>query len=79
VETPKHPSFPSGHSTVAASAATVLSYYFPSDSRKWQKLANEAGQSRIWGGLHFPYDHYAGTELGKKVAEAVLQQPFAHK
>jgi hypothetical protein len=31
-------------------------------------LAKEAGDSRIWAGIHFEMDNQAGVALGKKVA-----------
>ena len=37
----------------------------------WQ-AAEEAGQSRIFGGIHFQFDNQAGLKLGKAVAQEVL-------
>lgn len=71
---PNHPSYPSAHSTISATAATVLTNYFPQDKEKWWLLADEAGMSRIWGGIHYPADHQAGLELGKQVGEAALNR-----
>ena len=34
--------------------------------------AEEAGLSRIYGGIHFNFDNTAGLELGRKVGTAVL-------
>jgi hypothetical protein len=34
--------------------------------------AREAGESRIWGGIHFRSDVVAGETLGLDVANAVL-------
>ncbi len=71
---PNHPSYPSAHSTISATAATVLSSYFPQDKEKWWQLADEAGMSRIWGGIHYPADHTSGFELGKRVGQAALER-----
>ena len=35
-------------------------------------LADEAGESRIWAGIHFRSDIDAGLALGQDVAEAVI-------
>ena len=35
-------------------------------------LAAEAGEARIWGGIHFRTDVEVGTQLGKDVANAVI-------
>lgn len=75
VKLPKHPSYPSGHSTWMSAWAVILSHYFPEKKNEWFQLAEEAGQSRIWAGLHFPIDHQAGKTLGKKLGEAILQSP----
>lgn len=68
VQTPNHPSYPSGHSTIGAAAADVLAHFFPNNKAEWQSKADEAGHSRIWAGLHFPVDHEIGVKLGHKVA-----------
>jgi len=73
VAAPNHPTYPSGHSTVSACAAEILSYYFPEDKNTWNQLAIQAGYSRIWGGIHFPIDHTAGWNLGKQVTDKELQ------
>lgn len=71
---PSHPSYPSGHSTIGGASATLLDYFFPKDQNLWQRLAQEAGMSRIWCGIHFPLDHETGLQLGKKVAETAMKQ-----
>lgn len=73
IPTPSHPSYPSGHSTVGSAAATILDHYFPENQQEWNKLALQAGLSRIWAGIHFPMDHIDGTQLGNKVAEKALE------
>ena len=35
--------------------------------------ADEAGLSRIWSGQHTRIDHQAGQQLGRQVADLVLQ------
>lgn len=75
--TPSHPSYPAGHSTLSAAAAIVLSHFFPSEQSRWMALAQEAGHSRVWGGIHYPMDDAQGFLLGEKVARAALLQfPF---
>lgn len=74
ITTPNHPSYPAGHSADSTAAATVLSYYFPENRARWKEMGEEAGFSRIWAGIHFPIDNEAGNALGRKIANAVLQQ-----
>lgn len=71
---PNHPSYPSGHSTISAASATVLAYFFPRDQEMWRQLAEEAGMSRIWCGIHFPLDHETGLRLGRQVGQAAVQK-----
>jgi len=80
IPTPNHPSYPSNHSTTSATAAIILSYYFPENEKEWYKLAEEAGLSRIWAGIHFPLDHESGKDLGAKVGKLYINSNSpAHK
>lgn len=71
---PKHPSYPSAHSVSSACAATILSHFFPHDKQRWQKLAFEAGNTRIWAGLHYMYDNEQGLIQGEKVGNIVIER-----
>jgi len=70
--TPNHPSYPAAHGTFAGAAETILAYYFPENQKEWRKLASDANQSRLWGGIHFPVDLKAGEEQGRKIGNATL-------
>lgn len=72
---PKHPSYPSGHSTWFRAWATILTHYFPNEKKYWFQLAEESGLSRIWGGIHYPFDHQGGKILGEQLGEYILQSP----
>src|SRR5258706_4976783 len=71
--TPKSPSYPSEHAATAAAAAAVLGYFFPAEAASFQALGEEAGKSRIYAGLQFPSDYFAGLDLGRKVAARVVE------
>lgn len=71
---PNHPSYPSGHSTISSTAQTILSYFFPQTYSFWDHLAQEAGISRIWCGIHFPLDNEVGLALGKKIGQVAIQE-----
>lgn len=77
LEVPQSPSYPAEHSATAQAAATVLAYLLPAEAESFQKMAEEAGWSRVLAGLQYPSDHYAGLELGRKVAEAVIAKAKA--
>ena len=36
-------------------------------------IGKEAGDSRIWGGIHFPMDNEAGNALGRAVAGVFIE------
>ena len=70
---PNHPSYPSGHSCLTATYATVIASAFPEESERLEAMIVEAGLSRMYAGLHYRFDCEAGQELGRRVAEQVLR------
>jgi membrane-associated phospholipid phosphatase len=88
--TPNHPSYPSAHSTLSTSSATVLASFFGTDaipvSLTWEGLpdvtrsfdsfsaaAHEAGQARIWAGIHWSTDITGGEAAGVSVGAYIAQ------
>jgi hypothetical protein len=43
---------------------------------RFSEAANEAGMSRIYGGIHWAFDNTAGLESGRKVGEYVARNFF---
>jgi membrane-associated phospholipid phosphatase len=74
VSVPRSPSYPSEHSAAAGAAAGVLSWFFPDKAAAYTSMAEEAGISRVFAGVQFPSDHAAGMELGRRVAEKVIER-----
>jgi hypothetical protein len=98
--TPRHPAWPSGHSTYSAAASRILEYFFSPESLeepdadlfrdfppgsddiaepRWiaaelRRLANNIGEARLWGGVHWHSDHIAGQKVGRSAAQAVIEQ-----
>jgi len=70
---PNHPSYPSGHSCISSSAAAVLSGFFPDQRRQLDAMVTEAGLSRMYGGIHYPFDIEAGQRLGRSVARLTMR------
>ena len=69
---PNFPSYTSGHSTFSAAGAAVLSYLFPSGASSFAAMRDEAGISRLYGGIHYPSDIAAGKQHGARIASYTL-------
>jgi hypothetical protein len=69
---PNFPSYPSNHSTISAGMATILGAMFPAEKGGLDALAEEAGRSRILGGIHYSFDNSAGLKLGRTIAAWAL-------
>jgi hypothetical protein len=84
--TPRHPAYPSGHSTYSAAASEILKFFFGAEdtppflgpktsiATELDYLADNIGLGRMWAGVHWRSDHEAGQKLGRVVACLVLQQ-----
>ena len=87
--TPPFPEYISGHSTFSGAAAETLTgvfgaaYPFTADSpglpgvqrsyASFNAAAEEAGRSRIYGGLHFEFSNQGGLAAGRTLAGYVRQ------
>jgi hypothetical protein len=89
--TPPHPSYMAAHSSLSATAATVLAEFFGNDAiaftssaevaatgpvvtrsfDSFSEAAQEAGASRIYGGIHWSFDNQAGLQAGHSIGEFV--------
>jgi membrane-associated phospholipid phosphatase len=95
ISTPPFPEYPSGHSTQSAAAATVLTAIIGPvafvDStgvsignavRRFESFnaaADEAGMSRVYGGIHFPSANAGGRALGQCIGAKVMERFKAAK
>jgi hypothetical protein len=48
--------------------------YFPHDAAALNALGDEAGESRLWAGIHFRSDIDTGLALGRTVAKLVIER-----
>ncbi|MDP9176805.1 MAG: phosphatase PAP2 family protein [Gemmatimonadota bacterium] len=69
---PNFPSYTSGHSTFSAAAAEILSYAFPSGATSFAAMREEAGISRLYGGIHYRSDIDAGKAHGARIGGYTL-------
>ena len=90
ITTPNHQSYTSGHSTFSSAAATVLASYFGDQlnftvsgdgvTRQYSSFwaaAQDAGMSRIYGGIHWQFDNQAGLASGSSVGRWVFDHALA--
>ena len=66
---PNFPAYPSGHSTFSAAAARVLGELFPAHATEFMAMADEAGISRMYGGIHYRSDIEGGKGHGLRIGE----------
>jgi undecaprenyl-diphosphatase len=71
VRLPETHSFPSGHATVSFACATVLALAVPRLSLPLYLLAALISFSRVYVGVHYPFDVLAGALLGYGLARAL--------
>ena len=74
IDTPFFPSYVSGHATYSGAAAEVMTYLFPDDAAEFNAKADEAADSRLWGGIHWRADNEVGIQLGRKVGALVVER-----
>jgi membrane-associated phospholipid phosphatase len=70
---PNHPSYPSGHSCMSASFLGVVADAFPQDRERLDAIVEEAGMSRVYGGIHYRFDIEAGRDIGRAAAALALK------
>jgi hypothetical protein len=87
-----HPEYPSGHGCLSGAAAAALTRFFGSDagpitissavtktSRTYANFGDavtDAGNARVWAGLHFRHAVLDGNRLGERVAGYVAHHLF---
>jgi len=87
IVTPPFPDHTSGHSTFSGAASTILAAYFGADRpfsttsdngtvtrsfTSFAQAADEAGMSRIFGGIHYRSANEDGLASGREIAAYVL-------
>ena len=88
-KTPNFPSYTSGHSTFSGAADAILTATFGANTSftigsddmpgytrsftSFTQAANEAGESRVVGGIHFEFDNQAGLTAGREIGSYIVQ------
>lgn len=79
IPNPPSPSYPSEYAVTAGAASTVLAWLFPDKAQVFMDRAQEAVNSRLLAGVEYPSDVEAGLELGRQVAELVIEHGKADR
>lgn len=95
LQTPPFPEHASGHSTITAAAAEILTHHFgdvafvdstevpfgwaPRSFKSFKAAAEEASISRLYGGIHYRRGCDAGNQHGKLIGQAVIDRVKVRK
>ena len=71
---PNHPAYVSNAAIIASVVARLVGYMFPQEATYWRYLGEEAGLSRIYGGIHYPSDERVGNQMGKRLGALAIQR-----
>lgn len=68
-------SYPSGHAAIAYVAARTFSMIYPKKEMEFLLRASDIAKGRVIGGVHHPTDVAAGQILGRKIFDALKNNP----
>jgi hypothetical protein len=73
VGAPNHPSYPSNHSCISGAMGLVLDAHFPEQRGRFVAMARQAGESRIYAGIHYRIDVDEGMNIAQKIASRAME------
>jgi membrane-associated phospholipid phosphatase len=74
IRLPNHPAYVSNAAIIASAVAELVGAMFPQEADRWRYLSEEAGLSRLYGGIHYPSDERVGNQMGKSLAALAIQR-----
>ena len=74
---PNHPSYPSNHACISGTVGRVLDASLRGTDGMYEAMAKQAGESRVYAGIHYPMDLDTGFEIARKVAARALEVGLA--
>jgi acid phosphatase (class A) len=75
IEVPRHPAYPSGHSTQSHYLALVIGLVYPDVADELMLRADEIAIHREIAGVHYPSDTAAGVILAEQFVTALQRDP----
>jgi hypothetical protein len=51
-----------------------MAHLFPQDAGIFRMRAQEAAESRVWGGIHFPLDGSEGLKMGREIGRLAIER-----
>lgn len=72
--TPYHPSYPSGHAVLGATAVELLSLLFPEERDQLDYLYSDLRKARFYSGVHFNADNENGEILGRDIGKYIFKK-----
>lgn len=73
LDTPLFPAYVSGHAVYSGAAGEVMGYLFPAEIEHFRARAEDAANSRVYGGIHWPVDSEGGLPMGREIGRLVVE------
>ena len=70
---PNHPSYPSNHACISGAMGMVMDGLFPEQGGRFGAMGRQAGESRLYAGIHYRFDLDDGFEIARKLSTKALQ------
>jgi hypothetical protein len=70
---PNHPSYPSNHACVSGGMGLALDSQFPEQNGRYFAMGRQAGESRIYAGIHYRFDLDDGYAIARKIVARAAQ------
>ena len=70
---PNHPSYPSNHACVSGAMGLALDAHFPEQGGRFFAMGRQAGESRIYAGIHYRFDLDDGYAIARKIVARAVE------
>ena len=70
---PNHPSYPSNHACVSGAMGLVLDGFFPEQGGRYFAMGRQAGESRVYAGIHYRFDLDDGYLIARKLSARAFE------